>query len=81
MTEPTTDEADADTTDDATDTAVTDIDIEALIEKMDPDPSIRRAIRRHLFRQLLVARGYVRLDDGTLAREGSDASDGDVETE
>jgi hypothetical protein len=50
-----------------------DVDIESLIEKMDPDPKVRRAIRAHLFKQLYVELGWVRLDDGTLVREGHDA--------
>ena len=49
-----------------------DVDIEALIDKMDDDPKVRRAIRAHLFRQLGVERGHVRLDDGRIVREGEE---------
>lgn len=38
--------------------------LDALLERMDPDPAVRAAIRAHLGRQRGVAAGRVRLDDG-----------------
>jgi hypothetical protein len=47
-----------------------DADIEALIEAMDPDPTVREAIRAHLRRQVGVDTGFVRLDAGRIVPEG-----------
>jgi len=55
------------------------IDIDELIKRMDPDEKVRAAIRLHLLRQLLVEQGYVRLSDGSIVREGSEA-EGEGET-
>jgi len=49
------------------------IDIDELIKRMDPDENVRAAIRLHLLRQLLVEQGYVRLSNGKIVREGSEA--------
>jgi len=50
-----------------------DVDIQLLVERMDPDPKVRLAILAHLLRQLWVERGFVRLADGRIVREGGDA--------
>jgi hypothetical protein len=47
-----------------------DADIEELIDRMDPDPTVREAIRAHLRRQVGVDHGYLRLDDGRIVPEG-----------
>ena len=45
-------------------------EVEEKIRAMDPDEKVRAAIRAHLIRQAGVARGYVRLDDGSIVKEG-----------
>jgi hypothetical protein len=47
-----------------------DTDIEQLVDRMDPDPQVRRAILHHLLQQLRARDGFVLLDDGRLVPEG-----------
>lgn len=49
-----------------------DADIEDLINRMDPDETIRDRIREHLRRQRGVRKGFVRLDNGTEVAEGEE---------
>jgi hypothetical protein len=51
--------------------------IDELIDRMDRNPVVRAAIRAHIARQHGVPAGYVKLDDGTLARIGSADDDDD----
>ena len=46
------------------------VDIETLIEHMDPDEKVRAAIRIHLIRQIGVKAGFVRLANGKIVKEG-----------
>jgi hypothetical protein len=51
--------------------------LEELVDRMDRRPAVRAAILAHIRAQRGVPAGYVKLDDGTLARVGSADDDDD----